>query len=210
MTDLELEKWINRIVDRLTRNFPKHVYDRRDLISAAHVGVLEAKNRFDESQGVPFQKFAYLRVRGAVIDQIRKNCFLSVSSIRYLKMRCAMQEANTNLTKAERNSILSKAKDNALVFRVEFTEQLAIEETPSQSLEEMLDQFRKIKELPSLLSELTAAEQSVVRKYYFKGATFAEIAKDRKMTKSGIWKVHKKALEKLRLLFKQNTVVEAI
>jgi RNA polymerase sigma factor (sigma-70 family) len=51
-----------------------------DLVSAGTVGLVEAAHRFDEKQGVKFLTFAYRRIKGAVIDFLRKNDVLSKSA----------------------------------------------------------------------------------------------------------------------------------
>ena len=51
-------------------NFPRHV-DRGELVRAGVLGLVEAANRFDASKGVPFDKFAARRIRGAILDAVR-------------------------------------------------------------------------------------------------------------------------------------------
>jgi RNA polymerase sigma factor (sigma-70 family) len=43
-----------------------------DLVSAGTVGLIEAADRFDARRGVPFANFAYSRVKGAVVDELRR------------------------------------------------------------------------------------------------------------------------------------------
>ena len=198
MGPLKTEKWIGQIVDRLARRLPDGSYDRRDLISAAHVGVLEAKERFEESHGVPFEKFAYLRVRGAVVDQIRKDCFLSVSGGKYAKLRSRMEDADYNLTQSEIYKVQSRAKDNALAFKIEYQDENHHLKSESLSIEEKIDQFRTLKNFTKIFGSLSKQEQKIIEKYYFKGQTFKEIAEERKMTKSGVWKIHKKVINKIK------------
>ena len=45
--------------------------DRDDAASAAMIGLISAVDRFDPSRGVPFEAYAALRIRGAVVDEIR-------------------------------------------------------------------------------------------------------------------------------------------
>ena len=98
MNSSENNTWLKKIVDRIAYSLPEGSYDHRDLMSAAYIGMLEAKERFDKSLGVPFQKFAYLRVRGAVIDQVRKECFLSVSASKHMRLRARIEEKNSKLS----------------------------------------------------------------------------------------------------------------
>ena len=58
------------MVNTMAANFPRHI-DRNELVRAGSLGVVEAAWRFDPSLGVPFERFAVRRVRGAVLDAVR-------------------------------------------------------------------------------------------------------------------------------------------
>ena len=51
-------------------HYPRHA-DREELAQAATLGLVEAANRFDPSRGVPFERWAALRIRGAIVDAVR-------------------------------------------------------------------------------------------------------------------------------------------
>ncbi len=61
---------VNHVVFQVAVHFPRHV-DRDDLINAGAIGLVEAARRYDESHGVPFNRFAAQRIRGAIIDAVR-------------------------------------------------------------------------------------------------------------------------------------------
>jgi RNA polymerase sigma factor for flagellar operon FliA len=61
---------VNHIVFQVAIHFPRHV-DREDLARAGALGLVEAAQRYDESRGVPFDRFAAQRIRGAIIDAVR-------------------------------------------------------------------------------------------------------------------------------------------
>lgn len=46
--------------------------ERENLKSAGMVGLIESANKFDASQGIQFRTFAFTRIRGAIIDELRK------------------------------------------------------------------------------------------------------------------------------------------
>ncbi len=48
------------------------VADRDDVASAAMIGLISAVDRFDTRRGVPFEAYAALRIRGAVVDELRR------------------------------------------------------------------------------------------------------------------------------------------
>lgn len=61
---------VRQIVFQVAVNFPPHV-DREELNGAGALGLVEAAQRFDLAQGVPFQRFAAKRIRGAILDSVR-------------------------------------------------------------------------------------------------------------------------------------------
>ncbi|HEV3226808.1 MAG TPA: FliA/WhiG family RNA polymerase sigma factor [Acidimicrobiales bacterium] len=61
---------VNHVVLQVAVRFPRYV-DRNDLARAGALGLVEAARRFDESRGVPFDRFAARRIRGAILDSVR-------------------------------------------------------------------------------------------------------------------------------------------
>ncbi len=61
---------VKHIVFQVAVHFPRHV-DRDELARAGAVGLVEAARRYDEERGVPFERFAAQRIRGAILDAVR-------------------------------------------------------------------------------------------------------------------------------------------
>ena len=61
---------VKHIVFQVAVHFPRHV-DRDDLARAGALGLVEAARRYDDSRGVPFDRFAAQRIRGAILDAVR-------------------------------------------------------------------------------------------------------------------------------------------
>src|SRR5215208_5711793 len=61
---------VRHIVFQVAVHFPRHV-DREELARAGALGLVEAARRFDEGRGVPFERFAAQRIRGAILDAVR-------------------------------------------------------------------------------------------------------------------------------------------
>ncbi len=68
--------YVRQICGTLAKRFPDGV-DLNNLQSAGVVGLIEAAQNFDPSRGVAFKTFAYPRIRGAIVDEIRRNSPLS-------------------------------------------------------------------------------------------------------------------------------------
>lgn len=61
---------VRHIVFQVATHFPRHV-DREELARAGTLGLVEAAQRYDGSRGVPFNRFAAQRIRGAILDAVR-------------------------------------------------------------------------------------------------------------------------------------------
>jgi RNA polymerase sigma factor for flagellar operon FliA len=63
---------VRHIVFQVAVHFPRHV-DREELVRAGTLGLVEAARRYDERRGVPFERFAAQRIRGAILDAVRSS-----------------------------------------------------------------------------------------------------------------------------------------
>lgn len=61
---------VKHIVFQVAVHFPRHV-EREELARAGALGLVEAAQRYSPERGIPFQRFAARRVRGAMIDSVR-------------------------------------------------------------------------------------------------------------------------------------------
>jgi RNA polymerase sigma factor for flagellar operon FliA len=68
--------FVERVARRLARRLPDHVAVE-DLISSGAMGLIEAAERFDPKQGQTFEGFAERRIKGAMLDDIRRRDTLS-------------------------------------------------------------------------------------------------------------------------------------
>jgi RNA polymerase sigma factor for flagellar operon FliA len=63
---------VKRIACHLINRLPASV-QLEDLVQAGMIGLLEASRNYDEGQGASFETYAGIRIRGAMLDEIRKN-----------------------------------------------------------------------------------------------------------------------------------------
>jgi len=61
---------VKHIVFQVAVHFPRHV-ERDELARAGALGLVEAARRYDAARGVPFDRFAAQRIRGAILDAVR-------------------------------------------------------------------------------------------------------------------------------------------
>jgi RNA polymerase sigma factor FliA len=83
-------------VSEVAGRVPRHV-SRDDLVSAAMFGLAQAARSFDAARGIPFEKFAMIRIRGALVDELRSKDWAS-RSVRAAARK--MEAANEQLMAA--------------------------------------------------------------------------------------------------------------
>ncbi|HWL09038.1 MAG TPA: sigma-70 family RNA polymerase sigma factor [Planctomicrobium sp.] len=64
---------VRHVLGRIASGLPDFV-DTDNLESAGVLGLVEAAAQYDTTRGVAFQTFAYHRIRGAILDELRRNC----------------------------------------------------------------------------------------------------------------------------------------
>ncbi len=66
--------FVEQLARRVAATMP-HSIDVGDLVQDGVIGLIEAARRFDEGRGIKFETFAERRIRGAMIDALRKNAW---------------------------------------------------------------------------------------------------------------------------------------
>lgn len=69
---LENLELVRHVLRRVAGDLPVHV-DRENLEAAGILGLVEAAHRYDSRRGIKFSTFAYRRIRGAILDELRRN-----------------------------------------------------------------------------------------------------------------------------------------
>ncbi len=84
--------YVRRILSSLMAGLPSHV-DRDSLESAGVVGLVEAANNFDPTRGINFKTFSFPRIRGSILDELRRNSPLSQQMLQQVsKVRAAWEK----------------------------------------------------------------------------------------------------------------------
>src|SRR5687767_14596293 len=78
---LEHLEFVRHILGKLAARLPPGV-DRQNLEAAGVLGLVEAARHYDPSRGAGFRTYAYPRIRGAILDELRRNCPLPQRMLR--------------------------------------------------------------------------------------------------------------------------------
>lgn len=65
--------FVRHVLGRMLGGLPEYI-DSENLESAGILGLIEAAGQFDPDRGVAFTTFAYHRIKGAILDELRRNC----------------------------------------------------------------------------------------------------------------------------------------
>jgi RNA polymerase sigma factor for flagellar operon FliA len=196
---------VERVVRRLIRELDLSC-DPDDLRAWGHQGVLEAKARFDPTRGVRFSTFAYYRVRGAVLDGVRKQGWIRRRAYARLKALeaadgvaepvgevLAQTTPSAEARAAQLGDVLGKISAAYLLSAVGQGEDSA-PETP----EELVDAAELRDVVQRDLGKLPERERVLVQAVYFDGVTIEEAGLRLGLSKSWASRMHAKALDRLR------------
>ena len=184
------EKMVEGLACRLRRELSLQG-ELDDLIAFGYGGLLEARRRFDASRGVRFQTFAYHRVRGAMLDGVRKMAYLP----RRAHERVRGQD-DVEPTAAPAPVPLDRvfARLSAELTTAGPLQGRYAERSP----EEAFLAQEGVACLLRALGALPERQRAIVRGYYFDGRTLDSIARDLGVSKSWASRMHTDALRRLR------------
>ncbi|MBE5923709.1 MAG: FliA/WhiG family RNA polymerase sigma factor [Lachnospiraceae bacterium] len=191
-----------------------------DLVGYGIFGLIDAIDKFDFDKKIKFETYASLRIRGSILDQIRKMDWIP-RSVRQKQKQIEAAIASLEKEKganvkdediAEKLGISldefrnweSQANISNIASLDEFMEQgteggvKEFRNTTYLEPEESLDNDEVKRMLMEALELLTEKEKKVVLLYYYEDLTLKEVAKVLDVSESRISQLHSKALEKMK------------
>lgn len=192
-----------------------------DLVGYGIFGLIDAIDKFDYDKGVKFETYASLRIRGAILDQIRKMDWIprslrqkqkkmevAISKIETQYGRPAKDEEIASELGIETEELISwqgQAKITNIISLDEFVEAAGEKEVnaiKSNSYEqpESIALKNEIKQqLMDSLETLTDKERKVILLYYYEELTLKEISRILEVSESRVSQLHTKALQKMKV-----------
>ncbi len=208
---------VKRIAYHLIARLPAHT-EIDDLMQSGMMGLLEAANNYDSSRGASFGTFAGIRIRGAMLDEVRRHDWTPRSVHQKHRrvseaIRAIEAETGRHAEPKEIAARLSISLDDYHKILYDsagcklFSLDEAIDETTQtkQVLNEdaiipdeafSKDQFRK--ELVNALHRLPARERMVLSLYYERELNLKEIGEVLGVSESRVCQIHGQALARLR------------
>jgi RNA polymerase sigma factor for flagellar operon FliA len=205
---------VSMLARQLRRTFGERI-DVDDLRSAGQEALVLAAHKFDESRGVPFRRWANLRIRGGMIDSLRKNGNLPrrvYAELRAIEAADLVQdaqieedaakptptpvEADANLTNYLAN--MATAMALGLIAQTSSTGDPEHAKDPKATADESIERGELLAALQKVIDERPEAERALIRRHYFDGLKFEEVARELGLSKSWASRLHARAIEGVR------------
>ena len=191
-----------------------------DLVSYGVFGLIDAIDKFDTNKDVKFETYASLRIRGSILDQIRKMDWIPRTvRQRQRKIDEAIKSLEARTGKTPTDEMLAEelgvSGEELLSWQsqLKVTNVVSLNEFVESGNEPVMDakgNFRFAQpeeviaetELKQMLKDamqlLTEKEQKVILLYYYEDQTLKEISRVLEVSESRISQLHTKALQKMK------------
>jgi RNA polymerase sigma factor for flagellar operon FliA len=217
---------VQQVVNQLASRYPRHV-DRSELWSAGAYGLVDASRRFDPDAGIPFPRYAAIRIRGAIIDSTRTRDWATrrlrrdIRTVRETRdgfevregrapsedelaglLRISVDELRTHRAAAASATLLHL--DHPLPGTESSETGLAarLEERDRDRLpEEAIEHNEMVGTVRSAVSFLPEPQRQVVERYYFRGELLRDIADSLGVTEARASQIRSEALDAMRAYF---------
>ncbi|MBQ7195971.1 MAG: FliA/WhiG family RNA polymerase sigma factor [Synergistaceae bacterium] len=215
---------IKYVVSRMAVTPPQGL-DYEDILSFGVFGLLDAIDKFDPSKGFVFQTYAIPRIRGAILDELRKCDWYSRSAREKVqKLNKTMEKilrdkgeirdewimAEMGIDQDEYYEIQDLASRGYITSLDDTTPlddgEVSIEATLAddrESIEDRMDEEVERQELADALAQLPDRERTMLSLYYYEGLNLKEIGQVLGVTESRVSQIHGKALSMLRAIMKE-------
>ncbi len=208
---------VKRIAYHLLARLPANV-QVEDLIQAGMLGLLEVANKYDASKGASFETYAGIRIRGAMLDEVRKgdwaprsvhrNTRMVTDAIRAVEARTGRDAkdsevaAELKLSLDEYYGILGDTMGSRLFSFDDLMEggEHGLEESGSHELEpgRGLEDERFRKALADAIANLPERERLVLSLYYDEELNLKEIGEVLGVSESRVCQLHSQCAARLR------------
>lgn len=185
-----------------------------DLIQVGMIGLIDAARLYDETKGASFETYANIRIRGSMIDELRRNSWLPQSALKNIRrISSAISEIEAKNKRAATSKEIASELGIALdeyhklaagAYVVDFRDisdineaqisEKAQEESPLAAIEK--DELKSI--LVGLISTLSDKEQLVLSLYYNEGLTLKEIGNTLGVSEARVSQIHGEAIARLK------------
>jgi RNA polymerase sigma factor for flagellar operon FliA len=216
---------VRLIAVKLARELPPST-DVDDLISTGFIGLMDAAEKFDPTRGVKFDTYAEFRIRGSILDELRKLDWVSrnardqINLMRTLKDKMeAVNGVRPSQSEMSQHLQMPLEKFQEIVRDLGSLALIGFEDLQDgfEPEDEWANPFREAvrKELKAIVDRLleTVSEQErmVLNCYYYRGLNLREVSEILDVSESRVSQIHTEAVKNLRRLIRsKNTPIETL
>ncbi len=203
---------IRKLASQMAR-VPNSVIDRDDLINCGLIGLMEATKSYNDSKDVKFSTFAYFRIKGSMLDEVRK---YQTHKRNVIEKHRKIQNAKRELLHSKgsvKNKTLSETcglpkkeieKINKIVslkiVDADISNQASEDETP----ENVIQLKQRNENLQRAVSKLPPNEQNVINFRFHRELRLKEIGQRLQLSEARVHQLEKSALFKLKDIYKDD------
>ncbi|MEX0963825.1 MAG: RNA polymerase sigma factor FliA [Pseudohongiellaceae bacterium] len=184
-----------------------------DLIQVGMIGLLEASRAYEGNQGAEFKSYASIRIRGAILDELRRDSWMPRSvqqKSRQLSQAIKAVENRTGETATDREIAMELGVSTSeyaqmletvagcTVFSLEDQAEILDPEQDVDLPLTLVENDSTRKALAAVIESLPKQEQMVVVLYYNKGLNLREISEVLSVSESRVCQVHSQAVGRIR------------
>jgi RNA polymerase sigma factor FliA len=212
---------VRYVVSKLGQNShgARRVIEKEDMVHYGVLGLILSIDRFSPTMGVKFETFAVPRIRGAILDELRKLDWVP-RSVRANSRR--LEEAAAQVTRETGREAVDLEIAGKLAMTVEEYQKFITEtggpmpyHRPGTSAAENAEVLENIAEqspnpfeqltdeesrsfLVDAVNKLPPRERAIIALYYYEGLRFGEIGKVLRISESRVSQIHSEVLRDLR------------
>jgi len=205
---------VKRVALHLKARVPAYM-ELDELIQVGMMGLLEASRVFDASKGVDFENFAHSRVRGAMLDEVRRLSFLPRSAVAFNKthnetLHALSSELGRAPTQAEIAEYMGKDLEDfqrergkarrfeTYSLEVVTEEVMSIADDASHQPDVMVEEAEFMEAVTDAIALLPEREQLVMQLYYVEELNLKEIGEVLEVSESRVSQILSSVVKKLR------------
>ena len=223
-----IENYINlvKIVAGRMYNFYGSKVEYDDILGYGVLGLIDSIDKFDIEKNIKFETYAQIRIRGEIIDNIRKLDWIPRSlrkkskelqeAMTILENRLGRSPSNIELSEHLEISIeeLESLLSDVSTFNVSSLEETLlskgdynIEANQSMNLPEQVYEKKEMKRLlASSIDKLAENEKKVISLYYYDELTYKEIGHIMELSESRISQIHSKAILRIKSILEREGI----
>src|SRR5688572_15986683 len=211
--------FVESVARRVAASMP-HTIDLGDLVQDGMLGLIDAANRFDEGRGIKFETFAERRVRGAMIDALRREAWPRGVRRQRRELEAAREQLRRELGAEPSLADLAArvgtdeqrlGRTIVRITTIESTSALSAPETPIESAlpdvclppeqpapDRVYESSETKERVRRAIASLPARERKVIALYYYRDVTMKQIGAEIGVNESRVSQLHARAIQRLK------------